>query len=282
MKMLSQSILVVLTGSLTLLGGCGGSSSDNNSPSETSALGSGSLRVKSPVIETQAVVTADNTTALALAAARGIKKVVLDDLNQQKVPFSQSASGLDLTYCESGTAKILPSADNSILSQVLSFNSCLISGSTINGNALLTSSADSEKLTFYFFDMTVADASGQAYSLAGSEIVCSGLSGAVPSCTYGADWTEGGEAYRMEEATLIGNMATGYLVSVKVYDTKNGFIDVKTNAFVTFNCSNQNPNSGGATFTGAQNTSGTVNFDSCSSLTVMVNGVATTVNWADL
>ncbi|MCP5207991.1 MAG: hypothetical protein H7A01_12350 [Hahellaceae bacterium] len=284
MNVLKHSVLAVMTGSALFLAGCGGSDSDGAAKDpNASSFGSGSDRVKSPVITTQAVVTVDNASELAVAAARGIKKVVLDDLNQKKIPFAQStATGITLNYCETGSAELIASADNSILQQVLSLNSCVVEGVNAQGDVLLTSSPDFTSMNFYFFETSLTDASGEVYVLTGTDITCNGVNTQTPSCAFGADWSEGGESYRTENGSLSGSLAAGFNVSVRVFDTKNGYVDVQTNTAVTFNCSNLNPGSGGASFTGANNTSGLVSFDSCDSLTVTLNGVATSYNWADL
>jgi hypothetical protein len=284
MSVYKQSILAIVAGSALFLAGCGGSDS-SNSPADpnASSYGTGTDRVKSPVITTQAVVTVDNASELAVTAARGIKKVVLDDLSQQKIPFARStATGFVLDYCETGSAELVASADNSILQQVLSLRSCVVEGTTVQGDVLMTSSPDFTSMNFYFFDTTVTDMSGEAYILTGTDITCNGVNTKSPTCNFGADWSEGGESYRTENGSLTGSIATGFNVAVRVFDTKNGYVDVQTNTAVTFNCSNLNPGSGGATFTGANNVSGLVSFDSCDSLTVTLDGVATSYNWADL
>lgn len=284
MNVLKHSILAVMAGSALVLAGCGGSDSGGGAKDpNASSLGSGSDRVKSPVITTQAVVTVDNASELAVAAARGIKKTVLDDLNQQKIPFAQSsATGLVLDYCETGSAELVASADNSILQQVLSLRSCVVEGNTAQGDVLITNAPDFTSINFYFFETSVTDAAGEAYVLTGTDITCNGVDTKTPACNFGADWSEGGESYRTENGSLSGSLATGFNVGVRVFDTKNGYVDVQTNSAVTFNCANLNPGSGGATFAGANNTSGLVSFDSCDSLTVTLDGVATTHNWADL
>jgi hypothetical protein len=280
---LNQTLCTLVGASTLLLAGCGGSSGGDTSDPDISALGSGSLRVKSPVVTTQAEVTVENSTELAETAARGIKKVVLDDINQQKVPFSQStASGLALAYCDPGSADLVQSADKSELQQVLTMKACVIDGNTLDGDVLITSSADFNSLNFYFFTTTVKSENGDIYELTGSDITCDARKVDATSCTYAADWTENGEAYRVEDALLSGNLTRGFRVSGKVYDTQNGYVEVQTSRDLTFNCPQSNPGSGALSFSGAGGSSGSVSFDSCIGFTVIVDGVAKTVNWADL
>lgn len=66
MNVLKHSVLAVMTGSALFLAGCGGSDSDGAAKDpNASSFGSGSDRVTSPVITTQAVVTVDNASELA-------------------------------------------------------------------------------------------------------------------------------------------------------------------------------------------------------------------------
>jgi hypothetical protein len=348
MKSINQILWVSTLSSLLILGGCGGSSNSSSSDNATggagtntgagtgTGTGTGTNTGSTEIKTVQATVTSSNAKDLGVAAARGIKKAVIDQTtggalgaevgsvdgalaevvnaliknNQQVV----SAVDISAYFCESGTADLTTSQDG--LSTTTSYNQCSFSGLTFDGSFSTSSSADYLTTSYQynnfkvsyangeyylmsgsgstqisadydrsvttFSAFTYTDWTGESYSLSDTVITCTGLTTENSVCSYDADWSEGGSSYRIESATVAGDSGSGYEVNVKVYDTTNGYVEVDTTVKVTFNCSNGNPGSGAANFMGADSSSGTVNFDSCTGFTVTVDGVGTTYSWSDI
>ncbi|MCP5207989.1 MAG: hypothetical protein H7A01_12340 [Hahellaceae bacterium] len=351
MKSINQILWVSTLSSLLTLGGCGGSSNSSSSDNATggagtntgagtgTGTGTGTNTGSTEIKTVQATVTTSNAQEIALAAARGIKKAVIDSNTQSKsTPFGvdvqtnesrlqavtdrllsagQVASGVVLEgACESGTVDLGSSNDGT--SVFYTANQCRTEGEVINGTMRLQSQGESlTTLTYENFSITDAFGSyttngsmtlsytvdgytitysgftwtdtalGESYSMDGTTMTCSGLTTGNFNCVTNSDWNDpSGETYRIESATVVGNESSGYDVTVTVYDTENGYVEVHTTSRLMYNCDNGNPGSGAIAFSGSEETSGAVNFDSCSGFTVsvFVNGttVAESYSWSDI
>lgn len=336
---------VALTLALT---GCGGSSdnttasADNNTVTDgttntdgsTSDTGSADSTTAGEIKTVQATVTTSNAQDLGLAAARGIKKAIIDkESNPQRAKSNPGvgASGVQLfSYpvlmasgietidvsvetCEMGQASV--TFDDDFLSFSMDFTECYFEGATMEGylafsyttedylegvfemdfseyyddgeyysyqarGAELWSEDYDEVVTYYEY-MVVTDWTGETWTLYDNLEICTGMNSYEPVCTFEDTWEEEGEAYRIEEAAVVGDDQSGFDVEAKIYDDENGFIEIDTTASVTANCSNKKLGSGSALFEGAEGSTGQITFDSCDSFTVTVDGVAQTYRWGE-
>ena len=109
----------------------------------------------------------------------------------------------------------------------------------------------------------------------------------VNGCSYVSDYVgSDGKTYRMENFSVTGSDSTGYNVSATFYHPDYGSVDITTTTPILFNCApNPQPGSGSLTFMGANGTSGSITFDSCTSYTycyddgVVASAVCNTGMW---
>lgn len=255
------------------------------------------------------------TSPFGVAIESPVDKVV--NVALEIVKATTSASGI--TYdglCEAGSLDYTFSNDGTSFSYIA--NNCVIGGETMNGSMTYsfsdanyqnytityndfsfsdaygsystngtvrsTYSADGDSYSISYDDFSTYDSStGETYSLTGTTYTCTGLTTGNYNCAYADDWTDSsGETYRFESAVVSGDENSGYDVEMVVYDTENGYVSVDTTSSIFYNCSDGSPSAGGITITGAEGTEGSISFDSCTSFTVMVDGVAQTFNWSEI
>lgn len=260
---------------LTACGGGGGGSSSGGSGGGTNS--------------SQATVDDNNARTLSEASAEGAKKAVAQSNAprqvEQQTPeqraqqlvqdlLNASGNGAKQTGARTtisgdcgGSATVTGGSSGS----TITYNNFCSGGVVANGTAVVSfSSSGAYTITYSNFTVTYG---GETYTL--NMIVSCDSQG---NCTYSEDFTgSDGRSYRVEGSTVSGNSSSGYNISATVYDPDYGYIEI-TATNVTF-CSNGNPGTGSITFTGSGGTSASVTFDSCSSYTVTVDGVATSYNW---
>jgi hypothetical protein len=317
--------------STLILAGCGGGGSSsstgtaNQAGTGTNTGGNTGGNTTSPgttspgTIKTvQATVTTSNADALGIAAAKGIKKAVLDKETSSKLPKenrSATATGVDVStyYCDAGFADETELVDGEAYIYSVDFVDCYTEGVTVNGNATETYffdelayifeielsetygdgdyyhysgygaeewSEDFNSVITYYEYLRITDAFGNVLEeLVDSLEYCTGMNTYEPVCTISDDWLEDGENYRIEEAAVVGDNLNGFEVTAKVYDEDNGYIQVGTTSTLQASCSGGALGSGVATFTGAEGSTGTIRFDSCNGYTITVDNVSTSHNW---
>ncbi len=101
------------------------------------------------------------------------------------------------------------------------------------------------------------------------------------SCYMSSDFQGfDGRSYRVTEVAVTDNGDSVYTASGRVYDPYHGYIDVATEVPFTLDCQNGRPGSGRLSFTGANQSSGYIEFVSCDEYVVTTSGgTSNTYNW---
>ncbi len=295
-----------------------GSNSGGNANTGDNTNTGGETTSPGTIKTVQATVTTSNADALGVAAAKGIKKAVLDketSSKRTKDNRTATATGVDVStyYCDAGFADETETVEGEAYTYSVDFVDCYTEGVTLNGNATETYffdelayvfeielsetygdgdfyyysgygeeewSEDFDSVITYYQYLLITDEYGNVLEeLVDSLEFCTGMNTDEPVCTISDDWLEDGENYRIEEAAVAGDDLNGFEVTAKVYDEENGYIEVGTTSALQASCAGGVLGAGAATFVGAGGSTGTINFDSCSGYTVTVDNVSTSHNW---
>ena len=140
------------------------------------------------------------------------------------------------------------------------------------------------RLTFRYLNFSVAinNPSGSYSDTFNMSVTCtaSDEQGTDLSCEYYSDYLGyDNRTYRVTEVSVSGSGASGYSVSVRVYDPDHGYVTVTTEVPVAFGCSGGRPSAGRVRMEAANFVVATVEFISCSQYVVTFEGVARTFNW---
>ena len=140
------------------------------------------------------------------------------------------------------------------------------------------------RLTFRYlnFEVTVSNPSGSYSDTFNMSVTCtaSDEQGTDVSCEYYSDYRGYDDrTYRVTEVSVSGSGASGYSVSVRVYDPDHGYVTVTTEVPVTFGCSGGHPGAGRIRMEAANFVVATVEFISCSQYVITFQGVARTYDW---
>lgn len=263
---------------LSWLTACGGSSgSDSGYGGSTDA----------------AVISSENEQQIAVASTVGAKKAVANDEAQSDFSgaggvYSNQQSLNAANDLVSSTYKLftLPTAvDASEIctgggtasytgnqtKSTITYNSCVIDGSTASGTAVVTNSSDgSFKIEYKNFTITTE---GITQTL-NATISCD----ASFNCSIFSDFEENGRSYRIENSSVSGSSSTGYNVEARVYDEEYGYVEISSTGLV-FDCSNGNPSTGTIEVTDGEGNTASIEFVSCTEFTVTVDGSASSYIW---
>jgi hypothetical protein len=270
MKHILGSLSLIFFLALSLVS-CGGSSSSG-----------GSSGVTGP-----ATITSENQEDLARAAALAAGEVkngddapgafgaamsvssemtqanewVLQSLELLNTPTAADASDI----CSSGSASF--ESNNS--ATTVTYNNCNIGGIIATGSATIVTSGETITITYSNFRMVI---DGEETVL-NATITCVNL-----DCTISSEFTDStGKTYRVNNSSISGNDSSGYTISATVYDSEYGDISFTASA-IKFDCSNGFPSSGSISISDGTTTAG-VTFDSCTSYTITIDGVAESYSW---
>ncbi len=277
-----MSLPVVIFSSVLLIS-CGGGSS-----------GGGGTGVTYGGATSEAKVDTSNADKLAVAAAGGASEAVASDNAPIPRPSPAASSLLDLSsktlrslflanrtantpvanVCSSGSVDATNNADNSQMT--FTYNNCTMTGSgiVVNGTAVFTQNSDGSFILRYNnFTMVYM---GETYNL-NTTIECD----ASYNCSYLSDFSGlDGRTYRVDVDSVYSTGSSSYSINATVYDPDYGYVVI--NADVTYgSCTGGVPSSGSITYTGSGGSTGSVEFNSCDSFTVTVEGVGTTYSWSD-
>ncbi|MEW8555538.1 MAG: hypothetical protein AB2605_17195 [Candidatus Thiodiazotropha sp.] len=268
MKNLSNCLLGLVL-SLLLLQGCGGGGGGDGDGSgitgDTTYTGQTSA----------AIIDSTNAKDIASGLASGAQQAVVSDL--------LSESGIDASdeVCDAGgRADANTNADET--EGTITFTNCAMSdmqGGTIVLDGIVEFSVNTGADTLSMdFNVTVSYL-GESETI-NLTLACSNISTASLSCSIRSDFAGiDGRVYRIDDITVSGSEASGYYVSMTLYDPDHGRVDVTTSQPLTYDCANGVPGSGMLTLNGGSGTFALVSFDSCSSYTVTVDGVGTSYDW---
>lgn len=246
---------------------------------------------------TAATITSENAEALATAGTEGVKQAVNSDSYSPFAKIDNATATGDFTValaqqisqgpsllvqnidiCDSGT--VVMDIDENTGNGSITYNICVIGGSTVNGAATFTSSTvgsiTTTTITFVNFTITT-----------GSEIQTIDLSATCTintdtssvSCTYNSSASGiDGRTYTVSDISVSGDIFSGYTVSATITDPDHGVVTITTTTPVTFNCSNGQPDAGVIVVSDGTNTM-TVTYIDCNNYSVDFNGSTTTFIW---
>ena len=189
---------------------------------------------------------------------------VLQSLELLNTPTGADASQI----CTGGGTASVESVSSAT---IVTYNNCNLGGVTATGTATIVSSSsgDTFTITYNNFRMTI---DGEETVL-NATITCVNL-----ECTISSEFTDSsGKSYRVDNSSIAGNDSSGYSISATVYDSEYGDIEFTATA-IKFDCSNGFPSSGSISINDGTTTA-LVTFDSCSSYTITIDGVAESFTW---
>jgi hypothetical protein len=282
---------------LLAMQGCGGGGDSSNDPVNTddsidndtttdstdnSYSGSGS----------QAIIDQANAKDLAIAAASGVTQAVEND--GVRGPFSApTTAGRSIEPTEEmhqqTTVEVCPLGGEAIVEEITED-----SGQWVNVFSLYNCSYG-EGLHIYTFTGSVRHTySDQSNAF---DYVMTGTVSSVSSqsteinwrmgcddnfrCNFSSDFTGfDGRTYRVTEVAITEDGDSVYSASGRIYDPYHGYIDVTTEIPFTMECSNGLPGSGRLSFTGADETSGYIEFVNCTEYIVATSeGASNSYIW---
>ncbi len=249
-----------------------------------------------------AVITTANSQDLAIAATAGTSKSVNPDSTPSFdiLAFSNALRDLNAQSATSGTAladyKACSTGDNTNTTNVnisndgsssvdttITFTDCDLnaSGVIVNGELLINSTYDATtyatSFSMIFNNFTVSE-QGIVENIDFS-MQCGTVNTTTfeYACTTSSNITAiDSRNYAIKDSNITGDATSGYNISATVTDPDHGDIAIEATN-ILFNCpapDEDRPSTGSITFT-SSGKSGAVTFDSCSTYTVAVDGLAT-------
>ncbi len=265
---------IIASSLISLLTACGGGGSGSNE------LYTGST--------SEAVISEDNKAQLAEASALGAKQVI----SNKSLPIGASseqtfqaanqavnklmllnalpvAADVSAQLCTGGGSATVEGTETKA---TFSFNQCNVDGIIMTGSGSLTTNSDESFVIVYRdFTMTVE---GESITINLTASCDANL-----NCTISSDFVAiNGDTYRISDTSFTGSNNSSYSISATVFDGELGSVSF-TSSGMLFNCENGYPSTGALIITDAQSNELNVNFDSCDSYTVTLNGNADTLNW---
>ena len=262
---------------LSLISCGGGSSSSDGVGGSTGVTGPATITTENQEDIARAAslaaaeVKSGNDAPTAFRAAMSVSSEmtqanewVVQSLELLNAPIGADASQI----CTGGGSA---SVESTSAATVVTYSSCNLGGITATGTATIVSSSsgDTFTITYNNFRMTID----------GEETVLNATVTCVDfECTISSEFTDSsGKSYRVDNSSIAGNDSSGYSISATVYDSEYGDIEFTATA-IKFDCSNGFPSSGSISINDGTTTA-LVTFDSCSSYTVTIEGVAESFTW---
>jgi hypothetical protein len=285
----SSRFLLITSISMALIaqgcGGGGGSSDDPVNPEDP--IGDGFTGTQS-----QATIDQTNAKELAIAAASGVTKAVeengitgpfsipttaarsyepTDEMNQQTTAEVCTQGGeatVEEITEESGQWLNVFSLDNCSYGEGLHIY-------TFTGRVRHTYYDESN--AFEYIMTGAVSSAGNAASDINWRISCDELIRCSSSSDFlGID----GRTYRATEIDVTDDGNSIYSASGRIYDPYNGYIDVTTEVPFSTDCADGRPGSGRLGFTGADQSSGYIEFVSCTEYVVATSdGTSNSYTW---
>jgi hypothetical protein len=201
---------------------------------------------------------------------------------------------LSSTMCDSGSV-IMEYPDSGTAGDwSIEFNQCTRSSdygtgtysSTLHGSVegtyVQVGSGFQLTLNYINFSVSITHPEGSYSDTFNMSVTCTASNEEATdlSCEYYSDYRGYDErTYRVTEVSVSGNGASGYQVSVRVYDPEHGYVTVTTDVPVTFDCTDGHPSAGRIRIEAANGVTATVEFISCTQYVVTFEGVADTYTW---
>jgi hypothetical protein len=286
------------------LQGCGGGGGSSDGPADsgdpTNSVSDNTSTGDYSGSESQAVVNEDNAKDLAVAAASGAKRAVDNDgvtfpMQTAAKSASVNTSITPMVLVEpteemhaQATAELCPHGgearvetiderEESLLN-VFSFNSCSY------GEGLYLHTFTGTARAFYTYtprtshhevvgELITVDNASKNINLT---IHCDNNGCELFSDFAGYD----GRTYRQTEVAVTEEGNSIYSATGRIYDPSHGYFDITTEIPFTLDCPNDRPGAGRLRFTGASESSGTIEFISCDEYVVTTDGgTSNTYSW---
>ena len=253
------------------------------------------------------VITSANAQDLAIAATEGTKQSVntnsakflktsatpFDTSTLSKTIIDQTQQATDIgslptlfdNLCNSGSSTPVTTIDNTGATIIsITFVDCDLSatGAILNGVVTVTITAATNGDTNFnlIYNNFTVNYQGNIETINFS-MQCNITSTFQTSCTSSSNILGiDGRNYLISNISVSGDSSSGFNVSATVTDPDHGNISIKASN-VLFDCAAPDagrPSTGSIIFT-SNGENATVIFDSCSTYTVTVNGVATSYTW---
>ena len=244
-------------------------------------------------------ITTENAQKLSIAATESTRQAVNTD-NTPDINFKSSPNQFDSkAFSEKLTQRIQQAidlgplcSDGSYSSNLnentgngsITFSNCEIiefEGTVVvSGTVTVSSTSNSLSVTYSNFTVTTNGVT----ETVNFSLICSNLQSENPSCSSSSSIVGiDGRNYSLSNISVTNNFDSSYDVTAEVIDPDYGRISINAQS-VVFDCTAPNigrPSSGNITFS-SNGKSASVVFDSCTSYTVTVDGVANSYTWAIL
>jgi hypothetical protein len=257
--------------------------------------------------ESQASITGNNAKDLGIAAASGAKQAVIEDQlvypGQNETQASNTATQADYTPSavpeiteemnEETTADLCPhgglaeyesveeTADSFV--SVLIFTDCQYGEGlfrySFTGRSRMTNPKDNNMYPFLNVRAGVITGVDGIPREVHQTIDCDESYEYL--CIFSFDFSGYNDRiYRLTDISVTGDGDTAYTVSGRIYDPAHGYIEVTTEVPFTLECPGEHPGVGRLNFTGANETSGSIEYISCDEYVITTSdGVSTTYQW---
>ncbi|MCU7841052.1 MAG: hypothetical protein KZQ94_16940 [Candidatus Thiodiazotropha sp. (ex Troendleina suluensis)] len=284
--------------------GCGGGGGSSDNPTDTGDPVNNDNPVDNTSntytgSESQAVVSETNAKDLAITAASGVKRAVDENgitFPMQSVATRPAANALNATseyasreivdasaeMCPHGgtaTAEYIEASPGFI--NIFEANACSYGEGlflyTFTGRIHATHADDSDFSAF-------------THVMTGSLTTVDGVTRDINRtfscdgdfrCNFFSDYSGyDGRLYRVTEVSVTEEGNSAYSASGRIYDPNHGYIDVTTEIPFTLDCPDDRPGAGRLSFTGANQSSGSIEFISCTEYVVTTgSGTSNTYSW---
>ncbi|MCU7947966.1 MAG: hypothetical protein KZQ72_15235 [Candidatus Thiodiazotropha sp. (ex Cardiolucina cf. quadrata)] len=280
--------------------GCGGGGGSSDNPTDTGAPVNNDNPVDNTSntytgSESQAVVSEASAQDLAITAASGVKRAV-DENNivfpsQTAAKALNSTSGLVPMLIVDDSNELCPHGGTATIEEIeadpgfindFEFNECSYGEGlflyTYTGSIHVTYANDSDSSAFtavYTGSMTTVGNGTQAFNKTFS------CEAHFRNCNFFSDYSGyDGRLYRVTDISVAEEGNSAYTASGRIYDPAHGYIDVTTEIPFTLDCPDDHPGAGRLSFTGANQSSGSIEFISCTEYVVTTgSGTSNTYSW---
>jgi len=266
----SLSLAFFLVFSLVSCGGSSGSSGGSSGVTGPATITADNQQDIARAVSLAAaeVKSGNDAPAGAFGAAMSVSTEMLaaNEWVLQSLEVLNTPAGIDASQiCSSGSASV----ESSNSTTTVTYNNCSLAGVTATGTATIVTSGETITITYNNFRMVI---DGEETVL-NATVTCVNL-----DCTISSEFTDSsGKSYRVDDSSISGNDSSGYSISATVYDSEYGDIEFTATA-IKFDCTNGFPSSGSITINDGTTTAN-VTFDSCSSYTITIDGVAESFSW---
>jgi hypothetical protein len=288
MNVRSDLLSISLLALLYALQGCGGGGGSSNEPADTGDTETPTEENEGS--EGQAQITESNAKDLAISAASAVKQGV--DENGIALPIQSAARAANYApmgtsdssqeLCQHGGSAIVEFNDSTDQITTATFTDCSYGGGlylyTFTGVVNIEYADGSDESAFTsVHDGVLTSVDGVTHTI----LRTYSCEANHQNCNFISDFVGFDDrSYRVTDISVTEDGNAAYTAEGRVYDPSHGYIDVVTEVPVTFECEDGHPGVGRLSFTGMNETSGTIEFVSCTEYVVTTSsGTSNNYNW---